>query len=103
MEELHRPLLELSHNCKVCKTLENIVNCSHCYQDVCIEPFSCSLSFPDVNDSEMFVCIDCYNSINAKLVPLKKVKKKEKKTKPVKPYVLSEKNYNIYSPIVSGN
>lgn len=99
MEELHRPLLELSHNCKVCKTLENIVNCSHCYQDVCIEPFSCSLSFPDVNDSEMFVCIDCYNSINAKLVPLKKVKKK----KPVKPYVLSEKNYNIYSPIVSGN
>ena len=79
MEELHRPLLEVSHNCKVCKTLENIVNCSHCYQDVCIEPFSCSLSFPDVNDSEMFVCIDCYNSINAKLVPLKKVKKKKKK------------------------
>ena len=100
MEEIYKPLLELSHNCKVCKTLENIVNCSHCYQDVCIEPFSCSLSFPDVNDSEMFVCIDCYNSINAKLVPLKKIKKK---AKPVKPYVLSEKSYNIYSPIVSRN
>lgn len=94
MEELHTPLLEVNHNCKVCKTLENIVNCSHCYQDVCIEPFSCSLSFPDVNDSEMFVCIDCYNSINAKLVPLKKRKKK------VKPYMVHGKGYKIYSPIV---
>jgi len=103
MEEIYKPLLELSHNCKVCKTLENIVVCSHCNEEVCVKPFSCSLSFNEINNSEMFVCIDCYNSINAKLVPLKKIKKKVKKVKPVKPYVLSEKNYNIYSPIVSRN
>jgi len=91
--ELDKPLLSVDDICKLCYSIYDVVTCAHCKESVCTEPLSCSLYFPDRDNSEMFICYDCVNTISKKFIPLKKKKKRV--------YKHSDK-LQIYSPIVIG-
>ena len=92
--ELKKPLLSLDDICKLCYSINDVVTCAHCKESVCMEPLSCSLYFPDRDNTEMFICFDCVNTISKKLIPIKKKKKRVYKHRD---------ELQIYSPIVISN
>ena len=78
------------------KFKKELIKCNHCNEIITGDISGCCLIFPHVDDSQIVICIECVDTIESKLIPVKNPKKKKIKT-------LKKNNHSLTEPLIKKN